>query len=149
MFLTIPQSGPRGAQQAGSWSCRESFIAVCVSNIPVIYPSVARLYHRMGFNSTHSKFSGPSKSYRLGPTNEGGRRKSKKLSPYSIPDTVTGSTDRINMIPNGTTRIAAGDEMGLHRGFGNGSAKNDIRVFTEIDVESLQKPETMPAKMAV
>ena len=141
----MPQSGPQGAQQAGSWSCRESFIAVCVSNIPVIYPSVARLYHRMGFSSTHSKSSGAGKSYRLGPTKEGGHRKTKKLSPYSIPDTVTGSADRINMIPNGTTRIEAGDEMGYHRGFDNHAAKNDIRVLTEIDVESLQKPETMPA----
>ena len=98
----------------------------------------------MGFSNTNSKFSGAGKSYRLGPSKENGRHRSKKLSPYSLPDTVTGSTDRINMIPNGVTRIAGGDEMGLHRGFGNGGAKNDIRVFTEIDVESLQKPETMP-----
>ncbi|KAL6718197.1 hypothetical protein ACLMJK_004285 [Lecanora helva] len=34
----IITAGSNGARQAGSWSVRESFIAVCVTNVPMIYP---------------------------------------------------------------------------------------------------------------
>ena len=136
-LLTLPYSGPRGAQQAGSWSCRESFIAVCVSNIPVIYPSVTRIFHRIGSGSSFSKLSGPAHSYQLGPTKEAGRRKNH--SPYSIPnDTVRSSSDRIAMVPNASTKIETGD----HKHSGQAPGEKDIRVLTEIDVESLQDHET-------
>lgn len=142
VLLTLQQSGPKGAQQAGSWSCRESFIAVCVSNIPVIYPTIARMYHRMGSSTTFSKISGPANSYQLGPTKEGARR--KKPSPYSIPDdTVQASSDRIAMVPNGKTKIETANEREWYRDLGNGLGKNDIRVRTEIDVESLRDPEAV------
>ncbi len=49
------------------------------------------------------------------------------------------------MVPNGTTRVERGNEMGFYRDLGRGPERNDIRVKTEIDVESLQKPETVPA----
>lgn len=143
-MLTSQQSGPKGAQQAGSWSCRESFIAACVSNIPVIYPTVARIYRRLGSSTTFSKISGPANSYQLGPSKEGARR--KKHSPYSIPDdTVQSSSDRIAMVPNGRTKIETANEGGWYGDVGNGLGKNDIRVRTEIDVESLSEPQGRPS----
>lgn len=141
-MLTSRQSGPKGAQQAGSWSCRESFIATCVSNIPVIYPIITRIYRRMGSSTTFSKISGPANSYQLGPSKEGARR--KKLSPYSIPDgTVQSSSDRIAMVPNGRTRIERANEREWYGDVENGLGKNDIRVRTEIDVESLAEPKAV------
>lgn len=142
ILLTLQQSGPAGAQQAGSWSCRESFIAVCVSNIPVVYPTVARIYHRMGSSTIVSKISGPANSYQLSPTKERAHR--KKLSPYSIPDdTVLASSDRIAMVPNGSTKIEGTNEREWYGDSGHGIGKNDIRVKTEIDIESLQGPKAI------
>ena len=49
------------------------------------------------------------------------------------------------MVPYGITRIETVNETDFPKDIRNGTGKNDIRVMTEIDVESLQKPETMPA----
>ncbi len=96
----------------------------------------------MGSSTTFSKISGPSNSYQLGPAKEGARR--KKHSPYSIPDdTVMESSDRIAMVPNGRTKIESANEREWYRDLGNGIGKNDIRVRTEIDVESLQSPKAI------
>lgn len=44
------QAGPNGAQQAGSWACRETFVAVAINNIPMIYPLVRRLLRQTGLH---------------------------------------------------------------------------------------------------
>lgn len=39
-LTTIPKQNPTaGALKAGTWSCRESFLAVLTANAPVIYPA--------------------------------------------------------------------------------------------------------------
>lgn len=40
------QAGANGASQAGSWACRETFVAVIIGNIPMIYPVVRRVARR-------------------------------------------------------------------------------------------------------
>lgn len=40
------QAGANGASQAGSWACRETFVAVVIGNIPMIYPVVRRVARR-------------------------------------------------------------------------------------------------------
>jgi len=64
LILTDPING---AQQAGSWAVRETFVAVVTSNLPMVFP----LVHRWGkpligslrtFSSTAGKFSGMSRS---------------------------------------------------------------------------------------
>lgn len=52
MSLIAFQSGPGGARQAGAWSCRESAIAVCVSNVPIIYPMIVQTHHRRSSSNT-------------------------------------------------------------------------------------------------
>lgn len=48
MILNNPtdssQDPINGAQQAGSWACRETFVAVVTSNLPMIFPLVRRLF---------------------------------------------------------------------------------------------------------
>ena len=64
LILTDPVNG---AQQAGSWAVRETFVAVVTSNLPMIFP----LVHRWGkpiissirtFSTTGGKMSGMSRS---------------------------------------------------------------------------------------
>jgi hypothetical protein len=40
----VLQNSPEGAQLAGEWSCRESFVAVFISNIPVLFPILHQRY---------------------------------------------------------------------------------------------------------
>lgn len=142
--LIVIQSGPSGPQQAGAWSCRESCIAVCVSNVPVIYPFVTRIHHRMRSSHEDSKSRQPS-SYRLGPLKESSLqsfKKKKKPSPYSIPQTtVTESKDRITMMPANATDIEAGSDTDSNRGTAFESDPNNIRVVTKIGIKSSENPE--------
>ncbi|KAF2133689.1 hypothetical protein P153DRAFT_419597 [Dothidotthia symphoricarpi CBS 119687] len=46
----------RGAEAAGSWACRETFVAVIIGNIPMIYPlfrrSISKVYSSAGLSRT-------------------------------------------------------------------------------------------------
>ncbi|CAK7225147.1 hypothetical protein SCUCBS95973_005762 [Sporothrix curviconia] len=53
LILTNPITG---AQQAGSWACRETFVAVVTSNLPMIFP-LARRYGSPFFSSMRSGMS--------------------------------------------------------------------------------------------
>jgi hypothetical protein len=94
---------PDGPQLAGEWSCRESFIAVFVSNIPVMYPIFRRLY-KTAKEATNSNsrsktrsqsggalngdksISGTGKnSYRLSNLSKPSRKKDKFKHPLSLP----------------------------------------------------------------
>lgn len=47
---------PDGPELAGAWSCRESFIAVFISNLPVIYPILYRAFKSMKTSAySHSR----------------------------------------------------------------------------------------------
>lgn len=54
--VLIVTAGPNGAQQAGSWACRETFVAIVVNNAPIVYPTIRRaLRSPNGWSSfTHS-----------------------------------------------------------------------------------------------
>jgi hypothetical protein len=60
--LTIlpPQDPVNGAQQAGSWACRETFVAVVTSNLPMIFPLLRRFFAPLlgTIRSFSSKLSG-------------------------------------------------------------------------------------------
>ncbi|KAI9673615.1 MAG: hypothetical protein M1817_002252 [Caeruleum heppii] len=46
--VLILTAGANGAQQAGSWACRETFVAVVIGNIPMIYPLFTRCMRKLG-----------------------------------------------------------------------------------------------------
>lgn len=47
----ILQDTIQGPQLAGEWSCRESFVAVFISNFPVLFPFLHRAWRRSRFGS--------------------------------------------------------------------------------------------------
>lgn len=42
------QAGVNGAQQAGSWAVRETFVAVVIGNVPMIHPLFSRTINKIG-----------------------------------------------------------------------------------------------------
>ncbi|CAI7630261.1 unnamed protein product [Penicillium pancosmium] len=99
--VLILTAGANGAQQAGSWACRETFVAVVIGNMPMIYPLVRRVARRAGlFITTRSG----SQSYPAYPLSEGenttGYSKRKKFRhPLSLPaDTQWNTTSDEQMI---------------------------------------------------
>jgi hypothetical protein len=65
----ILQDSPEGPQLAGEWSCRESFVAVLISNIPVLFPLALQGFKHIKDATTKSSSRGNSKgsslSYKL------------------------------------------------------------------------------------
>ncbi|CAK7202052.1 hypothetical protein SEUCBS139899_004771 [Sporothrix eucalyptigena] len=62
LIVTNPVTG---AQQAGSWACRETFVAVVTSNLPMIFPLV-RHWGSPIFSGLRSSMSSKSKSKNTG-----------------------------------------------------------------------------------
>ncbi|KAE8160875.1 hypothetical protein BDV40DRAFT_269343 [Aspergillus tamarii] len=101
--VLIVTAGANGAQQAGSWACRETFVAVIIGNAPMIYPLCRRIARRAGWYISTKGIT--SNSYPLtdsdalggGGGNGGGHnskstmyssnRKRKFKHPLSLPDT--------------------------------------------------------------
>ncbi|KAJ5110248.1 hypothetical protein N7532_002893 [Penicillium argentinense] len=67
--VLILTAGANGAQQAGSWACRETFVAVVIGNMPMIYPLFRRIARRTGLYLTTR--SNGSQSYPAYPLSEG------------------------------------------------------------------------------
>ncbi|KAL4817640.1 hypothetical protein BDW67DRAFT_183446 [Aspergillus spinulosporus] len=100
--VLIVTAGANGAQQAGSWACRETFVAVIIGNAPMIYPFLRRVAKRAGiYITTYTHRTGQSQSYPLASADDklrsagngrsiGMSQTSKKRRfrhPLSIPDT--------------------------------------------------------------
>lgn len=91
----IEQAGANGAQQAGSWACRETFVAVVIGNVPMIYPLFRRVARRAGLYITSRSGSESYPAYPLSGENadgEYGRRRRKFHHPLSIPETQWNTT---------------------------------------------------------
>ncbi|OGM41996.1 hypothetical protein ABOM_009526 [Aspergillus bombycis] len=96
--VLIVTAGANGAQQAGSWACRETFVAVIIGNAPMIYPLCRRIARRAGWyistkgvsaNSyplTDSEVPGAGAANSKS-TMHSSNRKRKFRHPLSLPDT--------------------------------------------------------------
>ncbi|KAI9872230.1 MAG: hypothetical protein M1830_001881, partial [Pleopsidium flavum] len=96
--------GETDPAQSGEWSVRESFVAVVVSNFPMVYPLFQRWYRKIRGQDTKSSSVDP--SYRLDSNPRTGRSKKSKnfQHPLSIPnDTAWGSDEAIVLAENGGT----------------------------------------------
>ncbi|KAI4102007.1 MAG: hypothetical protein L6R37_004672 [Teloschistes peruensis] len=58
----ILTAGVNGAQQAGSWAVRETFVAVVIGNLPMIHPLFARTITKISSSISASRSSKPSKA---------------------------------------------------------------------------------------
>ncbi len=62
LYLSLPadfylvQAGANGAQQAGSWAVRETFVAVVIGNIPMIQPLFTSAARKIGSYRTNSSY---------------------------------------------------------------------------------------------
>ncbi len=56
------QAGAKGAQQSGSWAVRETFVAVVIGNLPMIYPLFSRTVTKISSSFSSSRSSRPSKN---------------------------------------------------------------------------------------
>jgi hypothetical protein len=140
--------------EAGQWSCRESFSAVLVRNLPLLYPFLSRWLHQVQLISfgTQQKSSG---SIRLNTFGSGGKKsREKETGPYSIPGTtvlestvwdrtIVGeqswhSRERI-YIPTHKVDIEAGKDRDTQKRSGVEKLGTDITVLTEVGVRFSDK----------
>ncbi|KAL8853680.1 MAG: hypothetical protein Q9221_001491, partial [Calogaya cf. arnoldii] len=134
-------AGQSGAAQAGQWSIRESFIAVVVGNLPMLYALFQRLqqYGSGSMKRSSDKRSYPLGSYKTGGSSRMGAKKVKRFQhPLSMPnDTAMDSDERIvvdsktGMPPN----VVSNDTLPSYNG-GSRQHNTGIRVQTDLHIES-------------
>ncbi|KAL8811563.1 MAG: hypothetical protein Q9200_001706 [Gallowayella weberi] len=140
--VLILTSGMNGPMLAGEWSIRESFIAVVVGNLPMLYTlfQQMRQYGSTTFNRSNDRKSYPLGSYKTAVSSRIGGKKSKKFQhPLSMPnDTAMDSDERIVVEPKhalGNGTAATGGLPGYPRG-GAPADNAGIRVQTDLHIES-------------
>lgn len=147
--ILILTSGAAGPQQAGEWSCRESFLAVLVSNVPMVFPQLHRIYLRATGQSisTGDESKSKSKSFQLGTLSSKKNRKFKH--PLSIPDdTIMNQTAYERYGSDEMIVIPEEDAKNAHVNVGDSASDaqssvkgGDIRVTTQWDVQSKEEEE--------
>ncbi|KLJ05419.1 hypothetical protein EMPG_11093 [Blastomyces silverae] len=95
--VTILSSGPEGAVSGSRWACRETFVAIAVSNLPIIHPLMLRVVRGTKLNflfTSASRQSQPS-GYTSSRTKQSSAREGRKKihHPLSIPGTNAWGSD--------------------------------------------------------
>ena len=144
----LPQNPITGAEQAGSWAVRETFVAVVTSNIPMIYPLLRRWFYSLSSSTLVASFTFPAtqrtenSSYGVktkSPSYELESKKGRKgmgvrsVNPLSV-GTFTESEERIV----GSDREKGAEvrtSVSLTGADGGINAINSISVTTETEVE--------------
>jgi hypothetical protein len=150
--VLILTSGGAGPQQAGEWSCRESFLAVLVSNVPFLVPVFNRMYKQLMSQLTTSDNDGKYNSHAS--RNFISSRKNKRFQhPLSIPQdtimngTVYGRRESDEII------VRLGDERGATAStgskmlFANEEASGG-KIFTSSQSDALKANDTTPELIA-
>ena len=134
-MLIVTKSGANGAEQAGEWSIRESFVALIVNNLPMLY-SLYQYLTRPRDPSSNSP------SYKLGSyrSGESNKKHSKKFRhPLSVPnDTANGSDERIVVPPGSTEAYSMPAPRAENPYDGAMDEEKGIKVQTELSVQSTQ-----------
>ena len=140
----ILEDSAEGPQLAGEWSCRESFVAVFISNFPILFPFMHRAFLRSRFASSSNDTSGDgsntkgSAGFKLSTlSGKSGGKKSKGNKfkhPLSLPAETFyeqfGSEEDIIGTEDG--------KGGEKKGESAAKAEEDIKVTTEWRVQSQQ-----------
>ncbi|CEL09368.1 hypothetical protein ASPCAL12505 [Aspergillus calidoustus] len=58
--VTILTAGADGAVSGSKWACRESFVSIIVSNLPIVQPLIRRGASKIGLSGLFSNSGGPS-----------------------------------------------------------------------------------------
>ncbi|QSS52426.1 hypothetical protein I7I53_08053 [Histoplasma capsulatum var. duboisii H88] len=92
--VTILSSGPEGAVSGSRWACRETFVAIAVSNVPIIHPLILGLLRgtKLDVLFTSARQSLP---YGGSTNKQSSVRESRKKArhPLSIPGTNAWGSD--------------------------------------------------------
>ncbi|KAJ5349401.1 hypothetical protein N7541_007128 [Penicillium brevicompactum] len=102
---TIMSNSPDGAVAGSKWACRETFVSIVVSNLPIIQPLIRRGFKKIGLSQLFSSSGKNSQSYPLSTsrglqtlTNRGDRDKKSKMSgagPSHMQTSAWGSDEHI------------------------------------------------------
>lgn len=113
-FLTNHmQSGPDGAEAGSKWACRETFVSIVVSNLPIIQPLLRKGFKKIGLSQLFSSSGKPSgQTYPLSGlkslTNRGDRdtKKSKTntAAPSHMQVSAWGSDEHILTEPEPSSK---------------------------------------------
>lgn len=113
-FLTNKlQSGPDGAATGSQWACRETFVSIVVSNLPIIQPLLRKGFKKIGLSQLFSSSGKPSgQSYPLSGlktlTNRGDREtkkgKSNTVAPSHMQVSAWGSDEHILSEPQPSSK---------------------------------------------
>ncbi|KAM5349936.1 hypothetical protein ACJ41O_006441 [Fusarium nematophilum] len=139
--VVILTSGPDGALAGSSWACRETFVAIIVTNLPVIQPLLRKGASMIGLSALFSRQTNTTAdSHQLRSSEQGGSRfgTSRKRGaphrhPLSVPQVTAWGSDE-HILP---------EDMD-----GKGSPQKDgsssVVVSQEISVQSEGRPPTDP-----
>ncbi|KAJ9245247.1 hypothetical protein DTO169E5_1114 [Paecilomyces variotii] len=83
--VLILTAGTNGAEQAGSWACRETFVAVIIGNVPMIYPLFRRILRQIGVLPSESQYAISDQPNT--PGNSSGYKRRIYQHPLSVPET--------------------------------------------------------------
>lgn len=92
LTFALPKAGANGAQQAGSWACRETFVAVIIFNVPMIYPLFRRILRRIGILPSESQDAISDQPNT--PGNSSGYKRRIYQHPLSVPETRWGNDEQ-------------------------------------------------------
>lgn len=111
------------------WACRETFVAIIVTNLPIVHPLLRQLAKFVGLEALSGKSKSQSQSYPLQSTEGTEQRKNKSRSkhvhPLSIPNDTAWASDE-HILP------ADGGEKSTSNNSGSGG----IVVAQEVSVSS-------------
>jgi len=128
-FTNKYQAGPNGAVAGSQWACRETFVAIIVTNLPIIQPLIRKGASMIGLSVLFSRGTkSASQSHQLRSSEMGGSRfnTSRRRGP--------GSSHPLATVPQ--TTAWASDEHILPEAGKPAGAGGGIVVAQEISVQS-------------
>lgn len=140
--VTILKSGPDGAVTGSKWACRETFVSIVVSNLPVIQPLIRKCADKIGLSALFSTYARPSRNYPLAskePQAAAGREHRNRPShPLSIPKgTAWGSDEHI---------LAEGENNNINNDGQPGPTPTPSAKEITVVQETVVKSEAWPTK---
>ncbi|KAJ9314340.1 hypothetical protein DTO271D3_5317 [Paecilomyces variotii] len=128
--VLILTAGANGAEQAGSWACRETFVAVIIGNVPMIYPLFRRILRRIGILPSESQYAISDQPNT--PGNSSGYKRRIYQHPLSVPETRWENDEQyILEAQNSDSRHAGSHSLEQRR-----NRLDGIKVTLETSVQS-------------
>ena len=120
--LYLVQAGANGAQQAGSWAVRETFVAVIIGNIPMIQPLFTSAAKKLGsirtnFSYQRSRSDGNSAVISLKTFATPFRKQPRTANPLSVSSSaekIIEARHQKSLNQNESAACVRGTDDGIH-----------------------------------